>query len=825
MSRVVALPRFAAGVPVLLAFVWLLLGVGCGSGGGAGTSEVAGPAAYGELVTGSAGEVSRPRPARIPVPASLPTNAALTVIQTELFPATLWRSSESRVRVFADLASTGLGGPTFLAYSSPTGIATLRPGDVVNGSELRENWLLACFPGASGWTNWDSPWAVFLQRRPARVQFNTNGVELQFVGPAAHFAMMPLYGYYKPPQMDHEFKDPSVDGKSGKFMSRDSGSAGGMKRPKLLTWEWPLAVARDPLTRLRYWAGATRCFPVRCEDTLRVDQGRGSVTIRQRFDWLDIPDEWGTRPIRIAPVSPTLGLALKQGPRFPVEFSAAPFDFEIPTPYGPFHGVPDADGYDMTFPVLRYVNETEAAALPVSSNAPPIVVAALQRLRAVARERFPGTGRFQPDHGGPGNLSWSVMGDSWYAKALPYLDDVTRSNAVVVLRRYLREEVLVPGRFVEREFPAGSGLKYRILEGPGIGPWTTLDDAGKFSANLLETVWAYAHFTGDHALVRERWSLIRRLFTTAAQTRWVGFGRDQIAEPGDEASAALAFARLAYLAGDLDAYAFGCAEFARELVQLHVRQCGAPWFRAQQPWHSMEPIDTDVFLTNLWGDVAGWQMDGPRYPAATGGRQFENRWVRFQNLDVARFCREHLQAEVRSEFVALEGRWEPNRRFTDDSRMRPSWVRLESLLLGAAPERLATIATPDQFQGPPSGVVASCLAVLRAAQAPRFERLIPAGPPSAFVLGLERDVPGPNTHLVQSLSSGSEQTPGWPRITWWGWQTPSGQRWNFGEVQAGDVAAARLASATKIPLNWNSVRWDFVSTPSGAEPADATRRR
>jgi hypothetical protein len=664
---------------------------GCGPAG-----EASGPAVYPALTRTSA--PPRIELARPPVSPMPPTNALLSVIQTELFPATLWRSAAERVTVFGRMPATGLGGPAFLAYSSPTGIASLKPGSVIEGATLRENWLLAGFAGAEGWTNWDSPWAVFLQRRPKTVRLDTNGVELEFAGPAGHFSLMPLYGSYKPPLRGREVLGPL-----------------GLKEKKLPSWEWGIVVARDPLVRLRYWAGATRWFPVYAEDSIRVDRGRDTVAFRQRFEGIDVPDEWGTRPIRLAPVSPTLGLALGAGQKFPVQFSKIPRDFELPTPYGPFFAVPDADAYEMTFSVLRYVNETEAPALPVPAGAPEVVGQALDRLRESARGKFPSADRYDHDHGGMGNFCWAIQGDQWYAKALPYYDATTRSNAVASLGRYFRDEVLVADRFKEREYPAGSGRRYLILEGPGIGSWGVLGDAGKFAANLLQSVWAYAHYTGDHALVRERWPLIRRLFTLPAQTRWVGFGRDEIAELGDKAPSAAAFARLAYLAGDLESYEYGCAVFARELVHHYVQQRGAArWFRENQPWHSDEALDEEIYLTNLWGDLAGWQLDGPAYPAQTGERQFDNRWVRFQDLDVARFYREHLLADVRTEFARLDARWEAKRAYTDDSHILPSRVRLHSFLLQESATNLARIATPDRFRGPPSGVIASSLAMVRA---------------------------------------------------------------------------------------------------------------
>src|SRR5262249_10856397 len=157
---------------------------------------------------------------------------------------------------------------------------------------------------------------------------------------------------------------------------------------------------------------------------------------------------------------------------------------------------------------------------PVAGVSDPRAGLALERLRQVAREKFKSVDRYDYDHGGLNNFCWAIQGDEWYAKALPYYDEETRRNALGGLRKYFREDVLVTNRFRTREFPKGSGREYFILEGPGINSRGVLGDAGKFSANLLETLWAYAHYTGDWDLVRERWPLVKKLFTTPAETRW-----------------------------------------------------------------------------------------------------------------------------------------------------------------------------------------------------------------------------------------------------------------------------------------------------------------
>src|SRR5437762_6098847 len=329
------------------------------------------------------------------------------------------------------------------------------------------------------------------------------------------------------------------------------------------------------------------------------------------------------------------------------------------------------------------------------------------------------------------------MGDGWLAKALPYLDEVTRSNAVATLSRHFHERM-------------------------------TFAPAGRIHASLFETLWAYAHFSGDWALIKERWQTLRQLFSLLTQARWVGFGRGNISELADEAGPCLAMARMAYNVGDMDTYNYACYLFARELTVQYVQQRGGKYFRLHQPWHSMEFMDEEVYLTRLRGELAAWQIDGPKYPAAEVDRQYDNRWLRFRNEDVARFYRDYLLEETRAEMDILKERWDKNRKWQNEPDGMPSEVELRSLLLNETPAQLSTLANPSQFSGPPSGIIASCIAVLRTSHPTRYERLIPGGAASPFVAGLERLVSGPNPYLAQAVqTNGEEKTntishPDWP---------------------------------------------------------------
>jgi hypothetical protein len=419
--------------------------------------------------------------------------------------------------------------------------------------------------------------------------------------------------------------------------------------------------------------------------------------------------------------------------------------------------VEGADEFEATFSVLQYVNETEAFD-PPATNAHPTIQLALDKLRSVAETAIQHLDTLGADQATAG----------WLARALPYLDEPTRSNTQAALRERLRET------------------------------------SPRSHAYEFESLWIYAHVTGDWALVRSRWPQVKQLLVAPGRTRWVGFARDGEATLGGQASPSVAFARLAYLAGDLDSYHYGCYLFARELTHLFLKQRGADYFRKHQPWHSLEFMDEEIFLTHLQSDGAGWRMDGPQFPAAPDARRFHERWVGFKDFDVARFYREYLKEDARRELNWLQHRWPPERRWQNDPLGLPSLVQLRSLLLKESPADLAALATPDQFSGGPAGEMASCLSVLRASHPTRYQRLIPPGAPSPFVAGLERDVVASDASLIVAI----ERQPGeagevsWPQLKLRNWRTPDGSPWTFGQIRPG--GNARPHAARVVSLNWNT---------------------
>jgi hypothetical protein len=371
-----------------------------------------------------------------------------------------------------------------------------------------------------------------------------------------------------------------------------------------------------------------------------------------------------------------------------------------------------------------------------------------------------------------------------------------------------------------------------LLVGPGIGTWGSYDDAGKFSANLLETLWNIVYFAGGEETVKERWEMVKRFFVTPLECDWKSFGRYAIAEMGDEAAPPLALARLAHRVGDNDTYAYACYIFARELVHHYVKQVGSPYFRVNQPFQTDEFMPEEVYLTNMWGDVAGWQIDGPEYPKKTGERQYTNRWVRFSCEEVGWFYQDVLPKEVRAELDLLTERARQDQQNPQDKRQRTPYqiltdtahiaagmVRLRALMLNEPPEKLAQLAPPDKWQvGRSADVSGMCVPFLRGTRPIERERLIPAAK-TDFVLGLERAIEGGPSALDLFVGGSSDgKAPdamrGYPFLRWWGWKAPrkveglnGGEFWTFGQIVPEGL---KPRQTTAKRLNWNTTAWFFA---------------
>jgi len=127
----------------------------------------------------------------------------------------------------------------------------------------------------------DLPVLVVLQKRPTGLRPSADALRLSFADKAGAVAITPLLGFYHPPAKQ--------------------------------TAMWTGGIPKPIAARCRTWTKRLKHFPVRCHETQTVSADGGSVTFRQRFTYVDLPDDWNTPGEKIAPIPPAVAMAERYG--------------------------------------------------------------------------------------------------------------------------------------------------------------------------------------------------------------------------------------------------------------------------------------------------------------------------------------------------------------------------------------------------------------------------------------------------------------------------------------------------------------------------------
>ena len=725
------------------------------------------------------------------------------------------------------MSEWGLGGPKYIAFATESGIKIVSANSTVT-DVMTEPWILCWFNGGTGWTTaagcfgnkMDAPVLLVLQKKPSEIKLDATGLTLTYAQPRSPgtIAMMNLFGYSRLPQNYVNTSKPGVPS---------------------FTDNWQNGIPGGVAGRCRFFTRLLRRYPVYCKEEFAIEGE--DLIIRYSYEWYTIDDEWNTPALRLAPLPPNLALAWWLGANtahgsFPMTFTHSVKDAGIFTSYGPYAGVLDTDSFSVRMAVMKYIYQIE---VPQTPDAAYNTV--LTNLENRMKGAFYDGTTFNYDrmwnNGGAGNYCWDIMGQRWFAKALPYLSRIPsyRDVGKATIRNYLQNFVLDPSKY-----RVHSPDNMLLLVGPGVGVWDAgYDDAGKFSSNLLETIWDFAYYADAFDIVQSNWETVKRFFITPLELDWKTVGRWAIAEGGDEAAPAMSMARLAYRVNDRDMFAYASYIFAKELIVHYVKQIGHDYYLKNTPYHNTSsygppPLPQEVYLTNLWGDVAGWCIDGPQYPSQWSGGQYTNRWVRFSEENVGWFYRDCLFDEAKSEMDLIVERARRNQTpysiLVHTAHIAPSVMSLRSLILNEPAADLAQLAPPSTWQsGRNYDYTAMAVSLFRTSAPIVHQQLIP--PETCdFALGSERAVSGGTPHLVvyvqvpaaADFGAGKSQMAGYPLLRWYGWLSPlkntkyasSGnlayQRWNFGYiVPEGFSAAFNSTTNTCKRINWNTVVWVY----------------
>jgi len=752
---------------------------------------------------------SRTPRAVVPLPDALNAPPAaespLTVLVTQLSPAWLFRSTGKDLMLFGDTTRFGLGAPSFMAFATADGTRVRPLSSAADDAQLKamsEPWVLVWWQNSEGWTQWDVPYLVLFQHRPATLKLDAGGLTASFAGPAEFFATLPLYGYAKLPQKAAWEKDKDAGRLPPEWPVE-----------QLRPWTWEKGLPKVVAERCNWWSRALVKFPYHVKETFEVNHAGGSVDVKDVFEYVEIANDWKTPANVCAPFSPTLALAQQGG--YPISVGGKLSDCQYATVFGPYMVLEGATELKYSLNIGPYLFQAAAPTLAV----PPDQTTPARRAQVALLYAA------QTESVNDETHQWEWRDDNfvWYAQSSCNRDPALLTGyAQGDLRQHRKGwqqsrtlyTLLDPARY---KLDERAGLSRRYIDGPGIGNWGSPDwgDSGKLGTDMVYDAYCYAYNTGDWQMIVDKWDIITSLNCLPNTMSWLGVGRAAIAEMGDEAPTMLALARMAYAVGDQETYAAAAYWYARELVHHCVKDGGFTRYRAQfQPWHPVGIPELEA-ATNLWGTNASWQPGGFHYPGG-GENQWDNFYVRYDDVDTLRFHQKHATELPKRVLEAAA-------KFPDEGMKYSDYFARIALL------RLDPAKVQDEFRKREEGLIqAGKLDVkkrqgakenyaLRALMSwkefpPKLETLIDAATPAFADNGWAWDQMNNMTPSMVSQAQVNKGRP--PTPQWFWWKAPRavkgvewGEKWTFGAVTPG--ANLVPESFTVRSLNATSALWSF----------------
>jgi len=314
------------------------------------------------------------------------------------------------------------------AFVAPTP-ETLSPGQSVRGAQMKQSWLLMWYPREyhpnltkqqshspleryvgkelPEWTA--APVLLSLQHRPKKVSLTAEHLKLEFAASAGSIVIFPLFGL-----QDYLKYEP---------------------------WDWHESVPDAVVQRAERFNRIAKCLPRGVEKNRSINEN-GSVTFKYNYRFTEIADDWGTEPLRLAPLEPRLALAIW---RAPVETNTDIMDLNYPLPLGRYAAAKNTDSVSVTLPYIRNVwNDTHKPDCAATSADDPLV----QKLNSEVRKMID-AGHLRPGWKSSGQFDNQIFefalcdyfhnpADtiSTLIQALPFVSESVRPR----LREYIKSE-------------------------------------------------------------------------------------------------------------------------------------------------------------------------------------------------------------------------------------------------------------------------------------------------------------------------------------------------------------------------------------------------
>lgn len=533
----------------------------------------------------------------------LETEAAFRVYRTNLCPAIRIETQESAISLFGGINEQRLSVPSHVAIPERARIAPAAAGvrvyetdKVPRPPSLDKPWLLFWFAKSRGWESVhlnvrgrrvhapiDVPWLVVLDRPPTAVKTEEDRILVDFDGPANVIHLVPLYG--------------------ARVLDLAE------------TNRWIGAFPKEVAEHASSWARRLKAYPVYVREDFRADPVNDTVQVRQRFDFREDIDAWGTKPEVFAPVPPMLALARRHG--FPVTFETVegePLDVVdggISTCVGPVEGFPGVRSYVYKISgVLGYANEDVQ---PVLAGGGP----AADRLRELIRTDTPNGKEFlcSVSRWQPGNLvredyGIALVGNSerqgLLGSTIPYVDE----EEAVFRKRTLKADALFmlnPNNHAYRQ-DARTGRVY-VMEGRCHGRFRNWVDINAFNGGILRALFYYGKYTGDWDLIRQHWPFIRSVFYAICDFKRHGEWECCCFDTGggdtwdSTWNGTVSFMRMADRLGDAESYRYAAYYLAKKTATLAGMRRANKWTKSHRHWPAVTQEVTphpDGTLTGMY---------------------------------------------------------------------------------------------------------------------------------------------------------------------------------------------------------------------------------
>jgi hypothetical protein len=208
-----------------------------------------------------------------------------------------------------------------LAYSSAAGAETikLKPGKIIKPVKMNRNWLLI-WAGDYYGLNW--PLLICVNRKILHIrQLSRNSIKITFARPGLDIAVMPLSGI-------HHFTEDQVE-------------------------TWNNKLPRKVIDQANMWSRLQACRIINCREDFKVDRKTKTVKVRNTYEYLELRNDWQTKPLKMAPVPPLLPLCVPAGM---VSLSPQTKDTGYRTFHGPLFAQLNSQttSYNLKLPDLNY---------------------------------------------------------------------------------------------------------------------------------------------------------------------------------------------------------------------------------------------------------------------------------------------------------------------------------------------------------------------------------------------------------------------------------------------------------------------------------------